>query len=96
MSKHTPGPWQWTKGDKYSYPRVGDSADHTIADVWDDSSLAVVSREQGEANAQLIAAAPELLEALKLIYADMERGHSINPYEHKATVLAAIAKAEGN
>lgn len=36
----------------------------------------------------------DLLDVCKMIYADMERGHSINPYEHKATLKQAIDKAE--
>jgi len=46
----------------------------------------------GEANAQLIAAAPELLEALKTI---MDIYHAAIWSEHRAKALAAINKAEG-
>lgn len=61
MSKHTPGPWVAVK-----YP---DTKAHT---VWANgvSSLASVKHNQPhtqEANAHLIAAAPEMLEALKAL-----------------------------
>lgn len=36
----------------------------------------------------------DLLDVCKMIYADMERGHSINPYEHKATLKQVITNAE--
>jgi hypothetical protein len=56
MSKHTPGPWAIYR-DGLS---VGKAKDHTgICEVWERSA------SDGFANAHLIAAAPELLEALE-------------------------------
>lgn len=54
-SNYTPGPWKFTG----VYVEAEGSV---VADVW--SPLLCVD-EQGEANGNLIAAAPELLEALK-------------------------------
>ena len=93
-TKHTPGPWTTTG------PNV--RADNgalvaTAQDHWNDHKT---PQEEKEANAQLIAAAPELLAALKnlLGYATGEwqpedeaslAGHGIEP------AWGAIAKAEG-
>lgn len=72
-SKHTPGPW--SKGKCYGHTRVeivGDAGNRMVASVVDTKSAynratdknELVQCEEGEANARLIAAAPELLEAL--------------------------------
>jgi hypothetical protein len=48
-------------------------------------------------NAELIAAAPELLEALKLIVSDIYSGMPIKmDDQHMDRALKVIAKAEGN
>lgn len=74
---HTPGPW--TLFDRLVQGRGG-------------APVAAVHGPHAYANARLIAAAPELLEALKaaLSYADMEMHHeTVDEY------WALIAKAEG-
>jgi hypothetical protein len=85
MEKHTPGPWKVTQHDMGAFIRC--PADYIIAGPVD-------TRRGHEANARLIAAAPELLEALREFveafegcYADGE------PAMIKAK--AAIAKATG-
>ena len=47
-----------------------------------------------EEDTDLNSLAAEMLQMLKLFYENMERGHSINPYEYKANVGMLIAKAE--
>lgn len=82
-NKHTPGPWT-----------VGD----TPAIVYDDNAcevaMATFNQESFEANARLIAAAPELLAALEFIVNDAEPGEdarlTANGYNR---ACAAIAKA---
>ena len=67
------------------------------------SRHALESREQRDANLLLIAAAPELLEALKdaiVLIRDCARDTTGTPSEHAFTVLAdkweaVVAKAEG-
>jgi hypothetical protein len=86
--KHTPGPWQvahdWHDEDEsLDYMRV-------VADS------CVIANTILEDDARLIAAAPELLEALKLIaeWADSGRHEEdFSAIGNKAR--AAIAKAEG-
>lgn len=71
MSKHTPGPWTWESG--WYAPCPGDSCD--IRKYNGDGSYEWVGTvntqfttiENGEANARLIAAAPEMYELLKTI-----------------------------
>lgn len=75
--KHTPGPWVNDGGPIVSLPRQGPGYVHVIASV-----------PGGNANARLIAAAPELLEAcLALIKSD-----DLQAAIDKAR--AAIAKAQ--
>ena len=94
MTKHTKGPWtceytgyenglrQIICGDA-AYPYTGNQPLNVIALCKDH-------------NAQLIAAAPELLEALKLLMSydsPIEEGAYEHPYVKQS--LQAIAKAEG-
>jgi hypothetical protein len=84
MSKHTPGPWVQRKGELKG-------SDGNNVCVWG-LGLAHCSRDAvAEANARLIAAAPDLLEALKEIVQRNEIQHWFNLDQARA----AIAKAEG-
>lgn len=96
MSKHTRGPWlvempdrdHWCSGASI----IGDLPnDYIVADVRNHLSV----KDQAEANAHLIAAAPEMLDALK----GAEDALRVDGYDKnnlvRAAVLAAIAKAEG-
>jgi hypothetical protein len=66
--KHTPGPWKVAE-DKSQHPthiRVLDQAHNGICTSWlDDYDFE--ENQTAEANANLIAAAPEMLEALELV-----------------------------
>lgn len=69
-SKHTPGPWSvddFGAGQRVVVKgRAGFSGDYRIADAHFSSDLARCARvSEMQANARLIAAAPELLEALE-------------------------------
>ena len=97
MSKHTPGPWfygDWIKGTK-----VESSASEWV-EIWNidadgSQGLPFVACKHHDqiANARLIAAAPELLEALKLI-ASAENS-ALDLAYCKGIARAAIAKATG-
>ena len=74
-SKHTPGPWAIYNGCNV-YPDNGDTkARHHVAEVtpegWQ-SEHCDITPEEHKANARLIAAAPELLEALQDMVSDHE------------------------
>lgn len=61
MAEHTPGPWTATDDRRGIWEIIHDG--ELLADVWSHGSAA---RDlPAEANARLIAAAPELLEACK-------------------------------
>lgn len=63
MSGHTKGPWHIANGVQIR------SDKHQIAKVW------MFGCGEGKANANLISAAPELLEALALCLVQLEKEH---------------------
>ena len=92
MSKHTPGPWEVAYQDKNGQSVV--KGEHIeVATCWH-HCVGSIEKEM-HANARLIAAAPELLEALKEIVdaADGAGWEQLDPSFKKAR--AAIAKATG-
>ena len=86
MNKHTPRPW-----------RTIESTNKTMRTVVgpDFPGQGYIADVNGEANARLIAAAPELLEALKQFvdYYESMQGHKDNSVIRNGK--AAINKAEG-
>ena len=62
MSKHTPGPWAASSASSVVGALVGASATYHVAAV-----MPQLDKAEVEANARLIAAAPELLEACKAV-----------------------------
>jgi len=98
MSAPTPGPWEAHQGILPDQPTVWDvTAKHGWTGPWDNTPegwfVATVHEvsgpESAEANARLIAAAPDLLEALRDIV-EHEQFNSIVRWER---ARAAIAKA---
>jgi hypothetical protein len=90
-TKHTSGPWTIECGKNYSNEIVGKSKtgkDWVLART----TAAKVGRDQDDANARLIAAAPDLLEAAKGIIQSIESGDGVVCYR---ALLSAIDKAEG-
>lgn len=89
MSKHTPGPWATDGGD--TVVAMGNQIVVT-APAPDGAS-----REEMKANARLIAAAPDLLAALKAIFVLRPAGVGANEYALTVERIAndAIAKAKG-
>jgi hypothetical protein len=93
MNKHTPGPWHYRRLDEWTHEVVtnhGKLPDGRPSD-WAVASINKRREPEHEANALLIAAAPELLEALKAL----TTAQDLNTYGmalHNAR--AAIIKAE--
>lgn len=95
--KHTPGPWSYFKGNFAHLEHPGiEALDDTFSVVIlgykdrteDDGGVRGRTAEEAEANARLIAAAPDLLAALKeILAADCKRTQE--------QAAAAIVKAEG-
>jgi len=90
MSKHTPGPWVIDDSNPNLVARLVNGVYEYVCAVEPSSfSNRECNQEQEEADARLIAAAPDLLEALQRSRAQWI--HSVNA----EFCLAAIAKAEG-
>jgi len=91
MTKHTPGPWKLGP----SLGEVRDDDDNVLCDVYDDND------EQAEADAHLIAAAPDLLAACEACMTLLVRyeNRSVAPEIGTGAAInaahAAIAKARG-
>jgi len=92
MNKFTPGPWNATKFN----PVTGDIDDCYL---YVEPGIAVIERkvkgrdQRDAANARLIAAAPDLLEALSEIIND--GGKFVMTHETHRKARAAIARARG-
>ena len=87
MSRHTPGPWEFEIITS-SYVTAFDGTH--IADVH--HGRTATAKAEGSANARLIAAAPDLLEALKEVFSDHD---AVNRLSWVNRAAAAIAKATG-
>ena len=93
MGKHTPGPWKLQAGRSFetksgTFHLAYGTSKNGVADFPDFCEL--------DANAKLIAAAPDLLEAA-IIAADWlcECPEGTDQYERGQVLAKAIAKAEG-
>lgn len=109
MSKHTPGPWILASNPKQILFKVEGHPYRLLAEAHhavfnDGTGQGSLTDEEVKANARLIAAAPDLLEALKA-YADSDDcdadgAPDANNSRHWETcrwcrAQATIAKAEG-
>lgn len=86
--KHTPGHWTQDK-----FGNVKTPFGNTL--VTEGVALAGSSNEETRANARLISAAPELLEALQEIIASADAGNAAILDSLTCKARAAIAKATG-
>ena len=99
MNTHTPGPWKVTYNKKFNWYDIS----HCHICEWGETPTIIkVEDYQDEpyktGNANLIAAAPELLEALKMlrnILHEHVSGVSSNYFEAWNATQKAISKAEG-
>ena len=105
-AKHTPGPWSWAETSSSMNMPCLTSPSGEICNFGDDTQYYPTEGiPPNEANARLIAAAPELLEAAKLVLAwyEAEDNHAGTDFyqriqmcrDSEAAVRAAIAKATG-
>ena len=99
--KHTPGPWCWDDKDALPWTDY-DKTDHMPYLINANGSIVMSGEDiriNNAANAHLIAAAPDLLAALKvMLFAFEELAKVIKPLSSDPVVVAsraAIAKAEG-
>lgn len=93
--KHTPGPWR--SENQFSCKILNENG-VCVAVPHGPEGRWVDVKEEHEANARLIAAAPELLEALKSIMEELEKDTPTSIYKISELIIKgnkAIAKAEG-
>lgn len=92
-AKHTPGPWVWQHWQDGQNTVAEQSTLGTIANIWTSGAGVDIDK----ANARLIAAAPELLQALVAMRDSRPSGVSLTAAEGVALdkCCAAIAKATG-
>lgn len=93
MSKHTPGPWNALDRAVLKGP-PGEERTWIIASCPVNALGKKTKTSEAQANARLIAAAPELLEALKGLMMEVSPVISAD-FEPFALAFKAIAKAEG-
>lgn len=86
MSAHTPGPWVYDSGSFYAAVQLNDCGTTNEPPIID---MGAGRPEDSEANARLIAAAPELLAALEKIENETAATWVCD------VARAAIAKATG-
>lgn len=104
--RHTQGKWQ---SNSYSLEIIEDANNNIICDLnplmWNgkyfDNAIWIKNKEEAEANAKLIAAAPELLEALEfaqkvLIYKNNRNQLTTDEVRVLRAINEAILKATGN
>jgi hypothetical protein len=96
---HTPGPWESRKGGTPGYSRIIAGNRH-VATAWADARQdgAIVERLAHDANACLIAAAPDMLAALEscvsMLDAYTQGDHTGRPWLRLAELAIARAKGE--
>ena len=93
QAKHTPGPWLTDRNNVHTgqIATIHHCLNNNWVEVWTDKWAETgLGEAEQEANARLIAAAPELLEALQALLAE-----SVYESMATATARAAIAKATG-
>lgn len=92
-TKHTPGPWG-VEYDNADYNGGGQWYNAGPAKVWFPYNVRKREEDEAHANARLIAAAPELLEALQDLV-DAMTGRIDGEATAMHNALAVIAKATG-
>ena len=92
-AQHTPGKWHHTGANEYHGNYVEDDHGNTLCDLYHKGTDGqIFHHDNAEANARLISAAPDLLEALQVVIANWTGG-SFHPAIEQA--CQAIAKATG-
>ncbi len=91
--KHTPGPWVWVKDDSgYPVTDLKSEDGGIVMQVYESHGGGDMPNK---ANARLIAAAPDLLEALQVIVTDCSQVWSEGEFPALKQARAAISLATG-
>lgn len=99
MSQHTKGPWVIATHSPKEQPQIWSVDDGQVCELSTVGSFQAAETEaQVQANARLIAAAPELLEALKVAFSELNDAsfilRAMQDTPGMILARAAIAKAE--
>jgi len=94
MTEHTKGPWRRGKISQVIVSGCKNGLNIPGADNWGYYGGYLIAESVSKVNAPLIAAAPELLEALENITG--EAAFTGLPEEKQQDIYTAIAKAKGN
>jgi hypothetical protein len=104
MSKHTPTPWHLNRLDEstlyLAHEFVETETGRSICGMWNPEDLNIKDSDERKANAKLILAAPDLLEALKDILICFNDNADQQPHLGQLTenqinkAKEAVAKAE--
>lgn len=89
MSEHTPGPWEWSEDRRFLSQSGSEDEPFGSLAILIVNNLGVPA----EADARLVAAAPELLTRLEQLLAAVERGDI--QVRHVTRAREAVAKAKG-
>lgn len=90
-TKHTKGPWVAKKHDALAYFIGHEGTNIGLCGFYADNER---TPEEAEANARLIAAAPELLECLKVCW-DYVQANGVKNYSWAQRIRKALEAAEG-
>jgi len=102
MSKHTPAPWNVVaaRGEEgetlylYVEPDTGDAPYRgSVCSVSDAENIEGITASERDANASLIAAAPDLLVALRIAERKLQYLHGFHTGDEAADIYATAAKA---
>ena len=93
MARHTEGPWELDDSEKY-YRRGAIRRNGMVVAFMNDNWQPITAEER-LANARLIAAAPDMLEALRKVQGYFAPVTHVGDVQMRDEVRAAIAKATG-
>ena len=101
MTQHTPGPWHYSGVSSLPRVRLGPDKDKTLGLLIADCQNCYLPEGQANANARLIAAAPDLLEMAEALREDIistmkrtdDEGLKVGLSAWLALLTARIAKA---
>ena len=98
MSKFTPGPWRVAGEDKNFVYALSQSGANSFWAHVQSAGIDRITENEKAANARLIAAAPDMLEALTALLARFDDNPELSELIGRVEIeraRAAIAKAEG-
>lgn len=91
-TEHTPGPWYFNPRNDPRQPQIAsETTGHSIAVVYDHTT-----DDEKRANARLIAAAPDLLEAAEALLEAIGDDFRVVDMAEVMAMHAAISKAKGD